>query len=932
MPRNYNAAMRTIAALIAGLLLVCQSAAVAQSAAVPTPESVLGFRPGADYKLATYEDVVGYFQKLDAASDRMTMIAAGKSTQGRTYWLAAISSPENLAKIGRYREISRRLAHPGGLSEAEARALAREGKAFVHIDGGLHATEVAGPQHTPQLAYDLLSKADDPDIKPIFDNVILLLWPTINPDGQTMVAEWYRGNVGTPFEGSPLPKLYQEYVGHDNNRDGYMLNMIESRVMEHAWREWEPQIIHVHHQTSPFPTRIWLPPFAEPIASRVPYLMSREVNMIGMAMAKGLEERNQPGATHMGTGYDAWYPGYIDYKPMLQNIVSFWTETALYSYATPKFYTMQDYPADMRDLRPQSLYSSPWTGGWWRLRDAVEYMETASISVLEYASRYKDSLLMDRYRSGRQQIERYRKEPPFAYVVPQQQRDPVAAVELLRRIAFQGVRVSQLSAAATIDGVSYPAGTWVIPMDQEFAETARQLLDVQKYPDLRESPDGPLEQPYDAAGWTLQYQMGVQVVSATTALSDEARGRLKRLGNDLSLTAAPTPYETGAQDAAAFDSAPGLGFDSNATAAAIVPLAGKATGAGPVLLVDPAQNNAFRAINRAWKAGATIRAARGPSGAGAAGGANGKYAITGLSESAINELVASLALQAERAPTATGAEVKKPRIGLYRPWQASMDEGWTRWLLEQYGFDYLNLRPGDFRGSPLRERIDVLVIADEARGLLDGYAKGSVPPQYRGWDRRRRRTCARRVRARRRHPRDVQSRQPLRDRPASPAGEECGGHCEAPGVLHGRFDPRGGSRHDAARDGRHARARGDLRGRQPRIRHARGLQGPGACTLPEGGLATALRLHRGRETDQREGRGPRRGARQGTRRAARLPPPMARAAIRHLPRDLQRHRERAISNGTSRLWQSRSQRKPRSACRPPSSDTSRRILRKRSAI
>jgi len=468
----------------------------------------------------------------------------------------------------------------------------------------------------------------------------------------------------------------------------------------------------------------------------VPYLMSREVNMIGMAMAKGLEERGQVGATHMGTGYDAWYPGYIDYKPMLQNIASFWTETALYSYATPKFYTLADYPADMRDLRPESLYSSPWTGGWWRLRDAVEYMETASLSVLEYASKYKDSLLMNRYRAGRQQIERYRKEPPFVYVVPQQQRDPVAAVELLRRIAFQGVRVSQLTATASFDGVSYPAGTWVIPMDQEFAEAARQILDVQKYPDLRESPDGPLEQPYDAAGWTLQYQMGVKVVPVTTAVAADARAKIKRLGSDLSFTAAPTPYEPGGQDPALFDSMPGLGFDSNSTAAAIVPPAGTATGTGPVLVVDPAQNNTFKAINKAWKSGAGVRMVPGAAGAagapGASGAAGAKYAISGLSESALNELMSSFALQATRVASAAGNDVKKPRIGLYRPWQASMDEGWTRWVLEQYGFEYQSLAPADFRGAILHDRIDVLVIADEARGLLDGYASGAVPPQFEG--------------------------------------------------------------------------------------------------------------------------------------------------------------------------------------------------------
>ena len=714
--------MRAIILTLAATSLLLQAAVAAQAPSLPTPESVLGYQVGADYKIATYDETVDYFQKLDAASDRMTMMRAGTSTQGRTYWLAAISSSANLAKIDRYREIARRLARPAGLSEADAKQLAREGKAIVHIDGGLHSTEVAGPQQTMQLAYDLLAKADDPEYAHIFENVILLLWPTINPDGQQMVAEWYRGNVGTPFEVAPMPKLYQEYVGHDNNRDGYMLNMIESRVMEHAWRQWEPQIIHVHHQTAPFPTRIWLPPFAEPIATQAPYLISREINMIGMAMAQGLDARGQVGATHMGTGFDAWYPGYIDYKPVFQNIASFWTETALYSYATPKMYTLSDFPANMRDLRPQALYTSPWPGGWWRLRDAVEYMETASISVLDYASRYREQVLLNRYRAGLWQIDRYSKAPPYAYVIPQQQRDPVAAVELLRRLAFQGVRVSQLSSAATVEGVSYAAGTWVIPMDQEFAETVRQVLDVQQYPDLRESPDGPLEQPYDAAGWTLPFQMGVTVTPLTSPLTKEFRATLTRLGTDLPAAGPVTPYETGANDTAPFDSAPGVGFDTNSTAAAIVPPPGKITGSGTALSLDPAQNNTFAALNRAWKLGARVSLA------------NARYVVSGLTAAQQDELVKSLALQAERTAAPAGArEIARPRVGLYRPFMASMDEGWTRWMLERYGFEVVNLSPKDFRGrGALAERIDSLVIADEGRGLMEGYTTGMVPPQFEG--------------------------------------------------------------------------------------------------------------------------------------------------------------------------------------------------------
>ncbi len=220
-------------------------------------------------------------------------------------------------------------------------------------------------------------------------------------------------------------------------------------------------------------------------------LMSREVNMIGMAIAKGLEERGQVGATHMGTAFDAWYPGYIDYAPNFKNVPAFWTETALFQYATPREYTIADFPESFRDLRPQSLYPSPWRPGWWRLGDAVAYMHTASLAVLEYASKYKESLLFNRYMAGRDQIARGLSEAPFAYVIPQEQRDPVAAVELLRRLAFGGVRVSQLTAPAMVGGETFPAGTWVVPTDQEFAAMARQVLNVQNYPDMRQYPGGP---------------------------------------------------------------------------------------------------------------------------------------------------------------------------------------------------------------------------------------------------------------------------------------------------------------------------------------------------------------------------------------------------------------------------------------------------------
>jgi Zinc carboxypeptidase len=728
--------MLTVAAAVAAT-----ASLFSQSSSLPTPESVLGFKPGADLKLATYDESLEYFRKLDTASDRMTLVEIGTTSYGHPWYFALVSSPANLANIERYRQIAQRLAHPEGLTDDDAHTLAQEGRAFVHIDGGLHASEVAGAQHTIQLAYDLISRADDPKIKPIFDNVVLMLWPSINPDGQNIVANWYRGNVGTPYEVAPLTELYQKYIGHDNNRDAYMLNMVESRQVARAWRHWEPQIIYVHHQTAPFPTRIWLPPFAEPIASQVPPLMSRTVNMIGMGIARSLEERGQVGATHMGTGFDAWYPGYIDYMPMLQNINSFWTETALYRYATPHFFTLADFPAAYRALRSESLYPSPWAGGWWRLKDAVDYMLTASMSVLDYASKYKEELLYNRYQAGRDQIRKYEKSPPFAYVIPQQQHDPVAAVELLRRLAFNGIAVSQLSAPAALEGTTWPAGTWVIAMNQPFAELARQVLDVQAYPDLREYPEGPPEQPYDAAGWTLPFQMDVRVVEARTALPVEFRAALKPLGvrkpdttnGEIRLkpdaTVRPKAETTSSgrlqpadDDPAPFDSVPGRGFDTNPVAAAIVPPPGKITGSGAGVAIDPAQNNAFRAINAAWDAGGAVRF----------DASRGRYVVSGVSDSVVSRWAEALALKGERGG-ATGIDLPRPRIALYQPWTASIDAGWSQWLLENYGFRFSTVRNTDVQGGALRERFDVIVLADESpRGLLEGFQPGSVPPQFEG--------------------------------------------------------------------------------------------------------------------------------------------------------------------------------------------------------
>ncbi|UCD24569.1 MAG: hypothetical protein JSW51_01220, partial [Gemmatimonadota bacterium] len=678
-----------------------------------------------DFHLASYDQALDYFQRLDAASDRVQLVEIGRTSEGLAWYIALVSSAENLANVEHHRGIAQRLAHPASLSDDEARALAREGKAIVHIDQGLHATEVAAAQQAIQLAYDLVTGDSDPEIRAILDNVIFLLWFSINPDGQNMVSEWYHSNVGTQYEVSSMPRLYQKYVGHDNNRDGYMLNMIESRVVTRVIRHWEPQIVYNHHQTAPFPARIWIPPFAEPVSEFVHPLMWRTVNLIGMSMAQALEERGQRGAMHMGT-FDNWYPGFLDHANNFHNIASLLTETGLYRYATPHFYTISDFPARARDLRPGSLYSSPWLGGWWRLRDAVDYMETASISVLDFAAKYKYDLLYNRYQAGRDVIASYTEGPPYAYFIPQQQRDPVAAVELLRRLAFNGIEVRQLQRNVRVEGQDYPADTWVIPMDQENANFVRQLMEVQQYPDLRQYPEGPPDQPYDISGWTLPYQMDVRVIALATPLNEEMREVMAPVQGEA------LPWDADVADAATFDSPPGVGFNTHATAAGIVPPPGRTTGSGSALIVDAAQNNSFRAINHAWRAGGQVRFEAGTPGVDGAGGTSGRWVISNLSGNTVNSIVSDYALQAERG-SARGTVIRKPRIGLYRPWRASMDEGWTRWLLEQYGFDFTSVYNHDVVAGDLRDRYDVIMIADmSASQITEGFAKGSVPPRYAG--------------------------------------------------------------------------------------------------------------------------------------------------------------------------------------------------------
>ena len=669
---------------------------VTATAQIPTPTSVLGHNPGDDFYLADYDDAIKYFHALAASSDRIKMFKVGKSTRGEDYEIAVISSPENLARLDEYKATARKLADSRSLTDAQARELARTSKVIVHIDGGLHSDEVAGGQHSIQLAYKLLSSQGDPQIDAILNNVILVLWPTINPDGQNMVVSWYRRNLGTQFEVSPMPWLYQEYVGHDNNRDGYMLNMTESQVVTRTEIEYSPVIFYCQHQTAPFPARIWIPPFADPISSNISPYMRSWLNVIGTQMSAALQEQHLPGAISQAQ-YDNWYPGFLDFTHVFRNEISFFTETALYRYATPRFYTVNDFPPQSQDLKALTLYTDPWQGGWWRLSDAVKYMVAGSMSVLDTAAKYREQLLYNRWQAAHDNIEHFKNSAPYAYVLPNPQADTPEAALLAQKLIDNGLEVQRASRAFHANGTDYPAGSWVVLMDQPFSGLAKELFESQHYPQaILDGSAKPVTLPYDVTGWTLPMQMGVRVDAVTDPVTSDQRSALELVSK-------------------------------------IDPLSVTVEGTGPTFVMSHKPDAAFVAVNDILAAGGSvafsreqIQTAEGPE--------TGAFVVTGIGREKLLSIAQKYGVGAVSAShTPETIPLHKARVGLYRPWQPSIDEGWTRWVLEKYGFAPESLYNAGVKAGNLRARFDTIVLPDMSKTqLTNGFKLGLVPSEYAG--------------------------------------------------------------------------------------------------------------------------------------------------------------------------------------------------------
>ncbi|HYG61155.1 MAG TPA: M14 family metallopeptidase, partial [Thermoanaerobaculia bacterium] len=713
--------MRRAALPALSLLLFLAVPALAQTPSAPppgqppSPEAFLGHRVGEDRRLASYPRVLEYLRVLDAASDRISIESAGRSTLDNEMAVVVLTSEANQRNLGRYREIARRLAHPEGLSTEEARSLAAEGKTIALVTCTIHSTEVGSTQMAMEFAHDVATTTDRRKLAWL-DDVILLLMPSINPDGQVMVIDWYNEHLGTPYEGGAMPWLYHTYVGHDNNRDFYMLTQKESQVVNDVlYHRWFPQIFLDEHQMGSTGPRMFVPPQADPLAPEVSSLIFRQADLLGTVMSMRLEEAGKLGVGH-DMIFDSYWPGGTRNTAWWKNITGLLTEVASARIATPILIEPGELRGGVKGLPEytrRSNFPSPWPGGWWRLRDIVEYELVATWAFVESGSRYRDSLLGNVYKMASEATERGRTEPPYAFIVPEDQHDPVAAALLVDLMLRHGVRVQRTEAPLTVAVTSpggggrsravYPAGSYVIPAAQPYRQFLLTMLRPQRYPEVIPYAGGPVIPPYDVTSWSLPISMGIEVAEAVEPVVNLA-----------DITAPVWPGGEVSRSAGGY-------------------------------LIPRGADSAVTLLNRLLADGRKVFWLRQPI-EGVAGSAPGDLYLPGpqLAPEELGRLSRELrvpVVPVPRAPSGAAWRVEPVRVGLYKPWVASMDEGWTRFLLERYRFPHENLNNAQMKDGSYRGKVDVVLLPSVDPDIIERGEPGSeearrfqspLPPPYAG--------------------------------------------------------------------------------------------------------------------------------------------------------------------------------------------------------
>lgn len=704
-------------------------ATVAQK--VPTPKEHFGFNIGDDYMLANYTQAEAYYKKVADASDRVLLQPIGKTEEGRNQYIIIISSPDNLKQLAKYQSISQKLGRAEGLSDQQARDMSLEGKAVVWIDGGLHATETVGSHQLIETLYQLASR-NDAETKRILDDVIVLL-SQVNPDGQELVSDWYMSEKDPKKRNMSIPVLYQKYIGHDNNRDFYMNNMSESKNISRVlYIDWIPQILYNHHQSSPAGAIVAGPPYRDPFNYAYDPLLVTGIDGVGAAMINRLNSEGKPGFTRMsGSVFSTWWNGGLRTTAYFHNIIGLLTET----WGSP---APSEVPLVPDRLVPNSATPNPVTPQKWHFQNSIDYSVSMNYAVLDYASRNKDHLLYNIYQMGKNSIDKGSKDhwtltpkyvdsikaivareaknnrrpdpaffdsvykdpanrDPRGFIMPSDQKDFYSAIKFVNALLESGIRIEKATAPFSVAGKKYPAGSYVVKTDQAFRPHVLDMFGPQDHPNDFQYPGGPPVRPYDAAGWTPAYQMGIVFDKVMEGFDGPFQS---------------IPYGEIQSPVAKTVAASATGF-----------------------ILSPEANNTFLAVNDLLKNKIDVFRLD----QSAEGVAAGSFYIPANGLNVLSKAATEYGVAVNPAPKNTGAKTKlqPARIALYDQYGGSMPSGWTRWLMEQFKFPFTVVYPQELDKGSLNKKYDVILFVDaympsSGRNYSSRQPKAEdVPAEYR---------------------------------------------------------------------------------------------------------------------------------------------------------------------------------------------------------
>ena len=687
------------------LLLLTFLSSVILSQNFMSPEEFLGYKVGADYKIASYEIIQKYFKHLSGNSDKMFYKEIGKSTLNRDMFMAVISSPENLRNLDKYLGIVKRLSDPRKIDDSVASALSKEGKAVVLVTCNIHSTEIASAQMSMELAYDMITGNSEKAVLDAMNDVIFLLMPSINPDGTTMVVDWYNKYLGTEYDGTGMPYLYHHYAGHDNNRDWFMFNLAETRnVIKIAFHDYMPQIWLDEHQMGSTGARLFVVPYKDPINPNVHPLLWRWQKVIGGLTTLHLEKKNMTGIIDHAY-FEGWWEGPASDCGLWHNQIALLSEMASCNIASPVYLDPNEVKATTElatyDLRTN--YPNPWRGGWWRLRDIVDYELALTNSLLTTAAQYKEEILKGYYDVAKAAIEAGEAGNPYMYIIPGGQNDPVTTAKMIEMMQMGAVEVHYADKEFTIGNTIYPADSYVIYLNQPNGKYVKDLMEEQSYPDLRKSRSETPIRPYDVAGWTLPYLMGIKHYTID-----------KKYQGDFRLLNDPN-YPAGAVE--------------NKTGTYIVFNAGPNANSALINKLQKSGVDCFWLNKETVSGGKTFRP--------------GSVVAENSNAGKVNDFAKELHLTGAVTDEIQKTDLKKlnkVRVGLYKPFTSNMDEGWTRLALENYNFEYVSVYNKDFKEKKLKDKFDVIIIPDMSGDLIKtGKYSGEnerfnrpKPPEYSG--------------------------------------------------------------------------------------------------------------------------------------------------------------------------------------------------------